>query len=579
MKLIEAMEILKRPLPDSAPQRTIALACGFTPLHLRAFLAAELRLHYLEHQIALETGLFGDLAGNLARLDYSSIDSLVAVLEWGDFDPRLSIRSLGGWRPADLHDIVKSIGQMAPRLEDALGHASQRLPAVVCMPTLPFPPAPWTRPVQASSFEMDIRSIVASLGASLAQRAGIRILNDQTLNDLSPSKERFDVKSEVLTGFPYSIQHASALAGLLASVIRDQTPKKGLITDLDDTLWGGILGDDGVDGVSWHLDRHTHMHGLYQQFVDSLAGAGVLIGVATKNDPALVDRAFDRKDLLVSRNDMFPVEAHWSAKSESVQRILSNWNVSADSVVFIDDNPMEIAEVKAAFPDMECIVFPKGDDRALWEMLNHLRGVFGKQFLTEADSLRLHSIRSASSWRSADRSLANASDDFLKAADASIAFDFTAQQGSARALELVDKTNQFNLNGKRFSEGEWARCFNDPSTFLLTAAYEDKFGRLGTIAVLMGRADGRAVYVTSWVMSCRAFSRRIEFQCLKYLFEHFGADEIVFDYQKTARNGPLQKCFTELLGVEPTPGLRLSKDVFVAKAPPLFHHIEGTVHV
>src|SRR5258708_40172043 len=105
---------------------------------------------------------------------------------------------------------------------------------------------------------------------------------------------RLDVQSELLSGFPYQLSHASALAELLAALVRNPIAKKGLITDLDDTLWAGILGESGVDGISWHLEQKAHIHGLNQQFLASLASAGVLIAVASKNDPALVEQAFER---------------------------------------------------------------------------------------------------------------------------------------------------------------------------------------------------------------------------------------------------------------------------------------------
>jgi FkbH-like protein len=103
-----------------------------------------------------------------------------------------------------------------------------------------------------------------------------------------------------------------------------------------------MLGEDGVEGVSWTLDRGAHIHGLYQQFLASLASACILVGVASKNDAATVHRVFDRQDLLISKNDMFPFQLHWARKSQSVERILTDRNVGADSVVFIDDGPMEV---------------------------------------------------------------------------------------------------------------------------------------------------------------------------------------------------------------------------------------------
>jgi len=579
VKLIDALEVLKRSVADDAPETKVYLACGFTPLHLQTFLAAQLRIRLPRQRVEINTGLFGDLTGNIERLEPSGVHALAVVVEWGDLDPRLGIRSLGGWRPSNLSDIAESVEQAAGRLQRVLPRVSRLVPTIVCMPTLPLPPLFWTPPDRAASFELHLHQTVASLAASLSEQPGIQIANAQLLGEVSPLGYRFDLKSDVITGFPYSLPHASALAGLLARSIENQPLKKGLITDLDDTLWAGILGEDGVNGISWHLERQTHMHGLYQQFAASLAGAGVLIGVASKNDPALVEQAFERSDLLISRSDIFPFEVHWSLKSESVKRILDTWNVGADSVVFIDDSPIEVAEVKAAFPELECIVFPKSDYHGIWNLLKDLRGFFGKPLLTEDDSLRLGSIRNASAWRDSMESAASSSDDFLRTAEASMAFSLVRENGDARAFELVNKTNQFNLNGKRLSESEWLNFFSDPSAFLLAVSYEDKYGRLGKIAVLMGTCKNRKIRVHTWVMSCRAFSRRIEHQCLQYLFEDLGADTIVFDYEPTSRNGPLQEFFTALLEGPPAEEVCLSRELFSKNAPPLFHRITKAVHV
>lgn len=573
MKLLDALEILEHSLAGDAPDLRVCLACGFTPLHLQTFLAANLRSQHSQHRIEVATGLYGDLTGNIERLEPASAHALVVVVEWGDFDPRLGIRRLGGWRPSNLSDIGEFVERATARLRRALIKASRHVPTVVCMPTLPLPQLFWTPPNRASAIELHLRAIIASLAASLSEHSGIHIASEQQLNEVSPPSHRFDLKSEAVTGFPYSLPHASALGTILAKLIDYRPAKKGLITDLDDTLWDGILGEVGVSGISWHMEQHTHLHGLYQQFIASLAAAGVLIGVASKNDSALVAEAFDRSDLLISRNEIFPFEAHWSPKSESVKRILEAWNVGADSVVFIDDNPMEVAEVKAAFPDLECIVFPKNHYQRFWSLLHDLRGLFGKPSLTEDDSLRLSSIRNSSTWRDSIQSATSSSDDFLKAAEASVTFSLTKKGEDVRAFELINKTNQFNLNGKRLSESEWLTFFNDPGAFLLAVSYEDKYGPLGKIAVLMGTNNGGRISVHRWVMSCRAFSRRIEHQCLRYLFEDLGADTIVLDYQQTPRNGPLQSFLHSLLDGPPFDQVCLSRESFFKRLPPLFNQV------
>jgi FkbH-like protein len=257
---------------------------------------------------------------------------------------------------------------------------------------------------------------------------------------------------------------------------------------------------------------------------------------------------------------------------------LKTWNIGPEAVVFIDDSPMEVAEVKAAFPEMECIVFPNNDYQAIWDLLKRMRDLFGKSVISEEDSIRLKSIRGAGSLREARDVGGDSFDDFLQTADASIRFTFGKQVTDSRAFELINKTNQFNLNGKRLSDAAWKTYLNDPATFLMTASYEDKFGPLGKIAVLLGRIQGKVLRIDSWVMSCRAFSRRVEHQSLKQLFQKFDAEEICFDYKATPRNGPLQEFFTGLLGTPPITDLRFSRAAFAGRSPSLFHRVEEVVN-
>ncbi|HTQ58921.1 MAG TPA: HAD-IIIC family phosphatase [Candidatus Solibacter sp.] len=578
MNLIDALEILKQPIPQGAPRLKVFLACGFTPLHLQTFLAAHLKKRLGSRCVEIKTGLFGDLVGNIERLEPSSYDALLVVIEWQDLDPRLGIRTLGGWPATDLPDIVKSVDRALGRLHQALRQASSSIPAMVCPPTLPLPPLFTNPTVHASVHELRIRQSVAAFASSISNKPNIKIVNTQNLDELSPPHSRLDVQSELLAGFPYKLPHASAVAESFAALMQTPVPKKGLITDLDDTVWAGILGEVGVNNISWHLDRHTHIHGLYQQFLSSLASAGVLLAIASKNDPMLVEQALERKDLIISKDVLYPIEAHWARKSESVQRILKVWNISHDSVVFIDDSPMEVAEVKNAFPRMECIVFPKTDHQAVWQLLRRLRDLFGKTFISEEDAIRLKSIRGAEALRESG-GLAGASlDDFLESAGALMRFNFEKDASDHRAFELINKTNQFNLNGKRLAEAAWIAYLNDPAGFLMTVSYEDKYGPLGKIAVLLGRVNESAIRIDFWVMSCRAFSRRIEHQSLKKLFEKFGAEEISFDYQATPRNGPLQEFLSGLGELTVTSELRLSREVFEERSPSLFHRVEEVVN-
>jgi FkbH-like protein len=299
-----------------------------------------------------------------------------------------------------------------------------------------------------------------------------------------------------------------------------------------------------------------------------------LIAVASKNDAALVDQAFEREDLLLSRTSVFPIEAHWKPKSESVHRILKKWNVLPDSVVFVDDSPMEVAEVQRVFPEMECLAYPKEDYPAVLGLLNHLRNRFAKTTISAEDSLRLESIRNSAAFGEARAGERNSANNFLEQAEGRLTFHLGKPVEDARALELLNKTNQFNLNGRRCDEGDWAKFLKDPRAILVSVSYEDKYGKLGKIAVLTGRSAEQKFVLQSWVMSCRAFSRRIEFHCLKYLFEKFAAAEIVFELQATSRNGPLVECLQQLMEGPLEANPRLSKSSFLRNAPKMPHHVE-----
>jgi FkbH-like protein len=579
MKLIEALKLAQRTNADTAPSLRVFLACGFTALHLRTFLTAHLRVRRPDIRPEVSTGLFGDLAGNLERLNPSSTDVVVIMLEWADLDPRLGIRSLGGWHPSDLLDVVKSADAVATRLQRAIEALSGQLAIVICMPTLPLPPAFITRPLELGLEEARMHRIVASVAESLAQLPKVRIVNQQKLAEASSPPDRYDIKSDLQAGFPYTLQHASVLGAMLSGLVDTHSPLKAIITDLDDTLWAGIVGDDGVDGISWSLDSHSQMHGVYQQFLSSLASTGVLIGVASKNDEDVVTQAFRRQDLMLSSDDIYPFEVHWSRKSESVARILRTWNIGEDSVVFIDDNPAEIAEVQAAFPNILCRQFHKDDPRKVWLLLNELRELFGKSVISTEDTLRSRSIRESAAWRNGVNLDGASAEDFFRSAEPCIVLDYGRAFDDRRALELVNKTNQFNLNGKRYSDSEWRAFFDDPNAFLLTATYEDKFGALGKIAAMMGTVSAGTIHVHTWVMSCRAFSRRIEHQILRHLFEECGAQQITFEFQPTPRNGPLQDFFAGLVGGQLSNPVMLSRTAFFAAAPLLFHRVEVNSHV
>jgi len=448
-------------------------------------------------------------------------------------------------------------------------------PVAVSLPTLPFPPVFYTRPAQLSSFEAGLRSAIAEFSASLAVHTHLRVLSATEVDRQSPPSLRFDLKSELAAGFPYSMEHADTMASLLAGLMRPSARKKGIISDLDDTLWRGILGEIGATQVSWSLEGHAQIHGLYQQLLASMAASGTLVGIASKNQRTLVDEALGRRDLLLPQERIFPIEANWGTKSQSVARTLHAWNIGPEDVVFVDDSLMELAEVEMAYPAMECILFPKDDPNAAWNFLYTLRERFGVAKPLEEDSLRTDSLRSTAVFQSEIESGSTDFDAFLAHAKAEITLS-CSKEANARAFELVNKTNQFNLNGERLSESDWNALLASGDRFVLKASYQDRFGALGTIAVLAGTRNGESIEIDHWVMSCRAFSRRIEYKCLAWIFDHFDAEEVDLRFRATPRNGPMQEFLATFFGPQPWGSHRIRHAHFQDKCPMLYHSLLET---
>jgi FkbH-like protein len=551
MKLIEALDLQKTMRARKGDVFRCFLASGINSLHLKTFLVAELALLFSRERIEVTEGLFGDLPGSIGALATCDLDFGIVVIEWSDLDPRLGIRNSARWSQESLADIAATVAARAQQIKQAITEASQRIPIALCLPTLPLLPFSHVPGWQAGQFEADLHLNVQALETALSQISRVRIVSRQRLDIESPFKDRFDAHSDLTSGFPYKLHLASILASHLAQLVRGPLPKKGIITDLDNTLWKGILGEDGVHGVSWDLDHGSQAYAFYQRFLGALASEGVIVGVASKNERSLVEEAFQRTDLALSPNAIFPVESHWEPKSTSVTRILSTWNVGPEAVVFVDDSPFELAEVQAAFPQMTCIQFPAGDDEAIYRLAFTLRDHFGKNNVHDEDLLRLDSIRR--SHIAEANQLAPSNSVYIQSLQAEINCDFSKAPLDPRALDLVNKTNQFNLNGKRYTESSWSRLVSSPDHILLVASYSDKFGPLGKISVLLAKLSGKRLSVETWVMSCRAFSRQVENKCLAELLDKFNPEEIEFDYLQTERNKPLQDFLAQILGVSPGP--------------------------
>jgi FkbH-like protein len=568
MRVTDALKILQD-APSQGKPFEVTLACSFTPLHLQTFLAAYLQQALPHRRVSVATGLYGNLPKTIEDQAERGVNNIAIAMEWADLDPRLSHRASVVWNSDTLTDILSFVPKALGRLAKLIEGITRTCKVVISTPTLPLPPLFHRANWQMSETEALLIKAVADFSVEMA-KLRIPLVNSINLSEESAPSLRHDLKSDLLVGLPYTLEHADKLAWFLSRLLCPPDSKKGIITDLDETLWSGVVGEDGPEGIRWGLESHGGLHALYQSLLASLSEHGILVGVASRNDPLVVKTAFERPDLLLRKEQVFPMEVHWEAKSLSVGRILRAWNVSADAIVFVDDTPLELAEVAAAHPGIECIRYPEKDYAEGQIMLRRLRDLFGKEVSAE-DSIRMDSIRQSQRFQEAAGE--STPESFFQEAKAVVEFDFQVSHKDVRALELVNKTNQFNLNGTRYTDSDWLAEMSRSGTHLIAASYQDRFGRLGKIAVIMGHLEDSAFSVRTWVMSCRAFGRRIEYLCLKTCFERFGVREIKFDFLATLKNGPLQEFLAKLLGKSPAAEVKLTRERFDQMCPALHHTV------
>jgi FkbH-like protein len=563
--LREALAAAARPSPNSY---RFHLCCGFEPLHLIPFSKAHLRKVLPgDQQVQPVPGQFGDLAGNIERaLTSEGSDPVVVVLEWVDLDPRLGMREPYRW-VADLESSLANEAELRlARIEDLLSSAAAKRSIVLFRPASPFPV--WLRgvPAHCPLLMLRLERLLADFAVRCAE-ASVTVA--QPFGDMSA----YDFRAHLTSGFPYTTAFTDRLAARMAELLSPPSPKKGLVTDLDNTVWLGVVGDDGPENVHWTIENGARIHGAYQQLLAGLATQGVLVGIASKNDPEPVRSALDRSDLLMDRDALFPVITSWGAKSEMLLRIAEVWNIGLDAIVFVDDNPLEISEVQQRFPEVECLLFTPSDANAALGLMETLAAKFARSRVGEEDRIRSRSLRASAAIRESGQ--AADPETLLRGLDARIVCGFRVEPFDARAFELLNKTNQFNLNGRRWQEADFRQTTCLPESVLCVAAYEDRFGPLGKIAVAIGRVDGRTLRLQSWVMSCRAFARRIEFATLRALFDETGAERIEFEWQSTPRNGPTRELLEALLGPVPESGLLwLCRSDFERRTPTLYAAVE-----
>lgn len=327
----------------------------------------------------------------------------------------------------------------------------------------------------------------------------------------------YDFNSWAAYKQPFSGEALKYLAASLASTISASVgkSKKLLISDLDNTLWGGVIGDDGVDKIDVGLSTPKgEIYLFIQSFLKSLQTSGIILGISSKNEVKSAKLGFSNKHSILNFNDFVNKKINWLPKSENIKSMLKELNLKKESMVFIDDNPVEIDEVSKALPKSECLSFQKNPIEII-KLIDAL-GLFETQNITDEDLLRNNSYT-----QNIDRSLYEKTfsnqNQFLKSLKMSSKIYWNKTNDIQRISDLVNKTNQFNTTQKNISVNEVDEYLSSPKKFIMSANLDDKFGSNGIITVVFGELKKKTMSIKNWVMSCRVFNRSMENTILNVL--------------------------------------------------------------
>jgi FkbH-like protein len=326
-------------------------------------------------------------------------------------------------------------------------------------------------------------------------------------------------------------------SGYLSTIIVDRLvslrtePKKLLVTDLDNTLWHGVVAEDGHENLLWQPEGAGYPHYIYQTLLQRMAQEGVAVAAVSKNDIRDVETAL-RSGMPLERDLIVAVRASYGAKSAEISKLVERLNLGLGSVVFVDDNPVEIAEVQNALPQVECITFPDRNSEfaAFFEKLGFL---FRRETITEDDRFRPARYKKMLENLSVSDVAAVELDDFLLTMEMRLTVFDRSRGDWARALQLLNKTNQFNLNGRRWSEEEIVNIVRNGGT-IFSGALSDNSGQHGEVVVCV--IDAHNV-IQGLVMSCRVFQRKIESAFLGEILRRM-PELVSMNYARTDRNQP-----------------------------------------
>ena len=399
------------------------------------------------------------------------------------------------------------------------------------------------------SFIFQLRKLNYELMNLSQANKGIYIMDLSALNNLYGTSFCFDSRLYVNADMVFSLDFLPILAKHLTDIVQSISGniKKSLILDLDNTLWGGIIGDDGIENIQIGDLGIGKAYTDLQRWIKALRQRGVILAVCSKNSSEIAMEPFIKHPDMILRMDDFAVfVANWESKVDNIKYIQRVLNIGFDSMVFLDDNPVERHFVRTRIPEITVPELPEDPT----DYLYYLRrcNLFETASFTEEDEQRTQKYREEAQ-REAARGQYGSEEDYLSdlgmAATVKAFDDFTIP----RAAQLTQRTNQFNLRTIRYSEEDIRAIANSHEYLTLAFTLEDRFGNYGLVSIVILNKHSNYQWIDTWIMSCRVFNRRLEHFVMNEIVRNAKQNEckrIVGEFIPTAKNSVVEGLYQRL---------------------------------
>jgi FkbH-like protein len=394
-------------------------------------------------------------------------------------------------------------------------------------------------------------SMMRALNAGLGEAAGgdVSIIDCERLSSLYGKQRWFDDRYWYLSRQAMSLDALPMLARHTAAVLAAELGLscKSLVLDLDNTLWGGVIGEDGLDGIRLGAGPDGEAFVAFQRYIRHLRERGVILAVCSKNNEADAREPFEKHpDMVLTLGDIAMFVANWKPKSENIAHIASTLSIGLDALVFVDDNPAEREVIRQMLPEVEVIKLPadpSGYVRALDQSL-----LFEPASFTEEDAKKTEQYRARAEIVRLEGESDSLEDFYASLQMRAVIAPFDALH-LPRIVQLIGKTNQFNLTTRRHTMPQVQAFMNDADCVHLYLKLRDRFTDHGLVGLVIAKRSGNVLDIDTLLMSCRVIGRTAERAMLSRLCEEaqrLGCTAIRGTYSPSAKNAMVKSLFADL---------------------------------